>query len=168
MSRREPKHEVTAYAYVKQESCTTELIVDVERAVVGPTGYVYSGSISLRAFVSDQSAESFAHRVTFSNICGAETDEVRVALRKLDRIRTQMIKADRELGDARTFAEFARRAMLAARVSTVYVARDAAGRPRNAAHYIVANPADGRDVHDSIGRLEMIALTLYGKRVEAA
>jgi hypothetical protein len=168
MSRRESKPEVTAYAYVLQENCVTELIVDVEGAVVSPTGYVYVGSISLRAFVSDHSPESFSHRITFFNNCGAETEEVRAALRKLDRLRTQMIKADKELGEARTFAEFARRAMVAARVRQVYVARNVAGRPRNAAHYIVANPSEGREVLDYIGQLEKIALTLYGKRTEAA
>jgi hypothetical protein len=75
---------------------------------------------------------------------------------------------EKELGEASTFAEYARRGMRAAGVGIVHVARDAAGRPRNASNYITVRADDGGSVLDAVGRLETIALMLFARRVEAA
>jgi hypothetical protein len=166
--RRHPKPEIHAIVFAQHEHCVTELIVELSHAVIGATGYVHAGNIEFRANVSDHSAESFGRRVAFSNVCGAELDEMRAAVRKIERIRSRMMKDDKALGEAPNFAEFARRALVAAGVAMVHVARDLAGRPRNAAHHIVVSTANGGDVLDAIGRLEKIALTMFGKRVEAA
>jgi hypothetical protein len=167
MTRRDTKPESHAIVFVEQEEGLTELVVELQRSVVGATGYEFLGTIQLRAMVTDHSARSFGHRVTFDG-SNAQLDELRAAVRKIERLRTRMMKDDEALGEAASFAEFARRGLVAAGVAKVHVARDLAGRPRNAANYITASTANGGEVIDAIGRLETIALTLFGKRAEAA
>jgi hypothetical protein len=167
MTRRDTKPQLHALLYIEQDQGVTQLVAEIQRAVVSATGYEFAGTIEMRAFVTAQNATAFGHRVTLSSTT-PELDELRAAVRKMERMRSRMRKMDKELGEALTFAEYVRRGMRAAGVGFVHVARDAAGRPRSAAHYITVRAEDGAAVLDAAGRLESIALTLFGMRAEAA
>lgn len=165
--RNQTKPKLPAQMYVEQDSSVVQLVVQIHGAVIGVTGYEFPGTVEMRAFVNRQSAEAFGHCVTFHGT-SPDLGELRAAVRKIERMNQRMQKMDKELGAASTFAEFVRRGLSAAGVEQLHVARDAAGRPRSAAHYIAARVADGAAVLDAAGRLEKVALMLFGLRAEAA
>ncbi|AQH06208.1 hypothetical protein A9R05_45290 (plasmid) [Burkholderia sp. KK1] len=121
----------------------------------------------MRAFVNREHAAVSGQRVVLNSV-SAELDELRAAVRKMERMRDRMRRIDNELDDASTFAEYVRRGLRAAGVGIVHIARDAAGRPRNASNYITVRADDGASVLEAAGRLEAIALMLFGRRAEAA
>ncbi|MBU9236593.1 hypothetical protein KTD19_29920 [Burkholderia multivorans] len=167
MTRRDTKSRLRALLYVEQDHGATELVAEIQRAVVGATGYEFAGTIEMRAFVNRDHAAAFGHRVVLNSV-GPDLDELRAAVRKMERMRQHMRKTDKALGDATTFAEYVRRGLHAAGVGILHVTRDAAGRPRNASNYITVRAEDGASVLDVAGRLEAIALMLFGRRTEAA
>ncbi|RQQ77929.1 hypothetical protein DF134_36365 [Burkholderia stagnalis] len=167
MTRRDTKPKLHALLYVEQDYGVTELVAEIQRAVVGATGHEFSGTIEVRAFVNRDHVAAFGHRVVLNSV-GPELNELRAAVRKMERMGQHMRKMDKELGEAPTFAEYVRRGMRAAGVGIVHVARDAAGRPRNASNYVTVRSDDGGSVLDAVGRLEAIALMLFGRRAEAA
>ncbi|PZR41188.1 MULTISPECIES: hypothetical protein [Burkholderiaceae] len=167
MNRRDTKPDLHALLYIEQGQGVTELVSEIPRSVVSATGYEFTGAIELRAFLNREHATAFGHRVVLNSV-GPELTELRAAVRKMERMQERMRKMEKELGEASTFAEYARRGMRAAGVGIVHVARDAAGRPRNASNYITVRADDGGSVLDAVGRLETIALMLFARRVEAA
>ncbi|MCE4575591.1 MULTISPECIES: hypothetical protein [Caballeronia] len=167
MTRRDTKSPLHALLYIEQGQGVTEIVAEIQRAVVSATGYEFTGAIEMRAFVNREHAATFGQRVVLNSV-SAELDELRAAVRKMERMRDRMRRIDKELGDASTFAEYVRRGLRAAGVGIVHIARDAAGRPRNASNYITVRADDGASVLEAAGRLEAIALMLFGRRVEAA
>ncbi len=167
MTRRATKPQLHAMLYVERDHNVTELVVEIQRAVVSAVGYEYSGTIELRAFVSRDHAVAFGHRVVLNSLT-PELGELRAAVRKIERIQQRMRRVEREHGEADTFAEYARRGLQAAGVSVVHVARDAAGRPRGESSYITVLADDDGVLIDTAARLEAVALMLFGRRVEAA
>lgn len=167
MTRRDTTSQLQASLFIDRSDFVTELVAEIPRAVVGATGYEFAGVIEMRAFVNREQAAAFGYRVVL-NGSSLELDELRAAVRKMERMRERMRKMDRELGEALTFAEYVRRGTRAAGVSVLHVARDAAGRPRNASNYVAVRTDDGAAVLDAAGRLEAIAIILFGLRAEAA
>ena len=167
MTRRDTKSPLHALLYIKQGQGVTEIVAEIQRAVVSATGYEFTGAIEMRAFVNREHAAAFGQRVVLNSV-SAELDELRAAVRKMERMRDRMRRIGNELGGASTFAEYVRRGLRAAGVGIVHIARDAAGRPRNASNYITVRADDGASVLEAAGRLEAIALMLFGRRAEAA
>ncbi|WP_454875189.1 hypothetical protein [Paraburkholderia xenovorans] len=167
MTRRDAKSPLHALLYIEQGQGVIEIVAEIQRAVVSATGYEFTGAIEMRAFVNREHAAVFGQRVVLNSV-SAELDELRAAVRKMERMRDRMRRMDKELGDASTFAEYVRRGLHAAGVGVVHIARDAAGRPRNASNYITVRADDGESVLEAAGRLEAIALMLFGLRAEAA
>ena len=167
MTRRDAKSPLHALLYIEQGQGVIEIVAEIQRAVVSATGYEFTGAIEMRAFVNREHAAVFGQRVVLNSV-SAELDELRAAVRKMERMRDRMRRMDKELGDASTFAEYVRRGLHAAGVGIVHIARDAAGRPRNASNYITVRADDGESVLEAAGRLEAIALMLFGLRAEAA
>ncbi|WP_322080077.1 hypothetical protein [Burkholderia cenocepacia] len=167
MTRRATKPQLHALLYVEQDHSVIELVAEIQRAVVSAVGYEYLGTIELRAHVNRDHAAAFGHRVVLNSV-NPELGELRAAVRKIERMQQRMRKIDNEQGEAPTFAEYVRRGLQAAGVGIVHVARDAAGRPRNASNYITVRADDDNALIDTAARLEAIALMLFGRRVEAA
>lgn len=167
MTRRATKPQLHALLYVEQEHSVIELVAEIQRAVVSASGYEYQGAIELRANVNRDHAMAFGHRVVLNSL-NPELGELRAAVRKIERMQQRMRKIAKEHGEALTFADYVLRGLQAAGVGIVHVARDAAGRPRNASNYITVRADDDSALIDTAARLEAVALMLFGRRVEAA
>jgi hypothetical protein len=167
MDRRDTKPKRQALLYVEQKQGVTQLVAEIQRAVVSGTGKEFTGVLELRAYITSQSEKSFGHRVTFRG-GSTELPELRAAARKMERMAVALRKAEKEFGAAPTFAEYVRRGMRAAGVRFVKCADDCAGRASAEKGVPTILADDATAVMQKAGRLEAIAIVLFGLRAEAA
>lgn len=164
---RDTKPKLQALLYVEQDQGVTQLVAEIQRAVVSATGNEFTGVLELRASITSQCAKSFGHRVTFRG-GAAELPELRAASRKMERMAVALRKAEKEFGAAPTFAEYVRRGLRAAGVRFVKCAQDCAGRASAEKGVLTILAEDAAAVMQTAGRLEAIAIVLFGLRAEAA
>lgn len=167
MNRRDTKPKLQALLYIEQEQGVIQIVAEIQRAVVSATGKEFDGVLELRAYITSQSEKSFGHRVTFRS-GSAELPELRAAARKMERIAIALRKDEKMFGAALTFTEYVRRGMRAAGVRFVKCAADCAGRESAEKGLMAILADDAAAVMQAAGRLESIAIVLFGLRAEAA
>ncbi|WP_176329095.1 hypothetical protein [Burkholderia vietnamiensis] len=157
------KPEVRARAMGKHEYGVTRLRVLFDNAVLGTYDYVFNGTIVAECWVSEHCETAYAMELAFEPSLTAQLDEMRAATKKLEAMTRRMEAQRKDLGEAKTFAEFARRAIVAAGAKQVYVAN----RFNDACridHLSPLTPKQGAQIIYAIGELENAAVAMYAKK----
>lgn len=159
----ESKKPVRARVAAKNDYGVTEIRVDFDRAVLGNFDYEFNGVIVAHCFVSDSVDSAYGFVLAFQPSLYADLNEMRAATKKLEAMERRMEAQRKQLGEALTFAEFARRAIVAADAKEIFVARGF-GQPCRVDQIAPLGPKQGGQILSAIGELEKTAIERYARK----
>lgn len=115
------KKEPFAYCYGDSEYGFGRITIELRNYLTNAFGDSHMGDIRIRCRFSNSFAEAYAFDIEYHSHVGSGLEELKVAVKKLESIQKKLASCNELMGHTTDFEEYARRALLASGVKTVYV-----------------------------------------------